>query len=63
MHQAAPAAKNTSFQLTEDADGNLQFLTDMDQLRTDLEKKQTEVVKISREARPVWSLLNLLLKC
>lgn len=33
------------------------------ELRTDLEKKQTEVVRISTEARPVWSLLNLLLKC
>ena len=29
------------------------------ELRTDLEKKQTEVVRISTEARPVWSLLNL----
>lgn len=32
-------------------------------LRTDLEEKQTEVVRISTEARSVWSQLNLLLKC
>ena len=32
-------------------------------LRTDLEEKQTEVVRIPTEARSVWSQLNFLLKC
>ena len=32
-------------------------------LRTDLEEKQMEVVRIPTEARSVWSQLNFLLKC
>ena len=57
--KAAPVSENTSFQLTEDADGNLQFLTDMAQLKADLEST-ADYDTISKEVSDILNYADSL---